>query len=55
MNHSVEIVPLKWSGVLDIILSVYEHGDMEGKALAKDELCRMARLADLYADSQEGK
>lgn len=36
-----------WQGVLPIILLLLEKGDAEGRKTAREELTRMAELADL--------
>lgn len=42
-----------WSGILPGLLAILEDGDNEGKAIAKQELKRMAELADKYVQSQK--
>jgi hypothetical protein len=37
-----------WQGLLPIILAVLQNGDFEGRKMAREELTRMAQLADLY-------
>lgn len=37
-----------WKAILPTLLALIEMGSAEGKVAAKEELARMARLADLY-------
>ena len=46
-------LPVTWQGTLPIILLVLTDGDAEGRKLAREELTRMAQLADLYAAQQK--
>jgi hypothetical protein len=48
-------LPVTWQGTLPIILLVLTDGDAEGRKLAREELTRMAQLADLYAASMQQK
>ena len=49
------VTPVTWQGTLPIILLVLTDGDAEGRKLAREELTRMAQLADLYAASMQQK
>lgn len=41
-------ITLSWSGLLPALLAILQEGSADGKELAKAELVRMARVADLY-------
>ncbi len=43
-----------WSGILPALLVLIENGS-PGASIARDELKRMAQLADLYVASQKEK
>lgn len=46
-------LPVTWQGTLPLILLVLTNGDEEGRKMAREELTRMAQLADLYAAQQQ--
>lgn len=46
-EKTIEITPT-WQGLVGALLLVYEHGNATGRATARAELQRMAKLADLY-------
>jgi len=48
-------LPVTWQGTLPIILLVLTDGNEEGRKMAREELTRMAQLADLYAASMQQK
>lgn len=48
--QTINLTPT-WSNVADIIILAIEHGTEEGKKMAKDELKKMAKVADLYVES----
>jgi hypothetical protein len=41
-------ITLTWSGTLPMLIAVLEDGSEEGKQIAREELARMAELADRY-------
>jgi hypothetical protein len=43
----IDITPT-WQGLLPALLAVIEHGNAQGRAMARVELSRMAEAADLY-------
>lgn len=48
----VDVTPT-WEEITPILIFVLENGAPEGQEFAKRELLRMAKLADLYIESQE--
>jgi len=48
-------LPVTWQGTLPVLLLVLTDGDMVGRKIAREELMRMAQLADLYAASMQQK
>lgn len=48
--RGIDITPT-WSGVLPIFLAALEYGTKGGRTSARVELARMARLADMQAQS----
>ena len=42
-----------WEGILPYLLGVMRDGSFEGQKLARQELTRMAKLADAYAATQK--
>ena len=44
---TIDITPT-WEAILPIMLAAVENGTQKGRAIAKEELLRMAKLADLY-------
>lgn len=54
VKNSVDITPT-WQGALPLYLMAYENGEGKGRAVALEELQRMAKLADLYLASKKGK
>lgn len=47
MAQSIDLTPT-WEGILPGLLWVLQDGDNEGKRIAKEELKRMAKAADLW-------
>ena len=45
LDEAVDITPT-WSGMLPVLLLLLESGSAKGRADARDELSRMAKLAD---------
>ena len=43
-----------WAEILPALLMVLEDGTPKGRAEVKEELRRMAAIADLYVKSQKG-
>jgi hypothetical protein len=37
-----------WEGLLPYLLTILSDGSFEGQKIARDELTRMAKLADMY-------
>jgi len=53
MTNSVKIGPDTWTGYLPMLLLLLEEGATEkARTFARDELQRMAELADLYAQDE---
>lgn len=48
----IDITPT-WAATTIALILIIENGDEEGKAFAKEELLKMAKLADLYAASKK--
>lgn len=48
---TIDLTPT-WEGILPTILVLLENGNAKGRADAKAELVRMAKLADAYNASQ---
>ena len=42
-----------WEGILPYLLVVMRDGSFEGQKLARQELTRMAKMADAYAATQK--
>jgi hypothetical protein len=51
VRETIDITPT-WQGILPAILMVLDNGSDAGKNIARDELKRMATLADRYVASQ---
>lgn len=51
-NQTIDLTP-SWAGVANIILLALEHGTPEGKAVAKQELRKMAAVADKYVEKKK--
>ena len=49
---TIDLTPT-WAGVLRLFLEGYENGTPKGRAIALEELGRMAALADLYVREQK--
>lgn len=45
--QKIDIGPKTWTEVLPLLLALLECGTASGKKYAKEELLRMARVADL--------
>jgi hypothetical protein len=45
--ESIQIAPESWVEMLPILLMLLQNGDAKGKAKAKQELNRMAKVADM--------
>lgn len=55
-DHSQIILKPTWTGMLPMILHVYEHGDtIEARKTARDELYRLAAIVDNAIAAQHGK
>jgi len=50
----VSLTP-SWAGVLPMLITAVEFGAPEGKRIARDELARMARAADLWNTKEQTK
>lgn len=48
-------IKVTWEGSLRMLLALYEDGNAAGRAMAENELYRMAKLADLYVASEDAK
>lgn len=46
-------LPVTWQGIVPILLAVLQNGDAEGQQMAREEIVRMAQLADLYAAQKQ--
>jgi hypothetical protein len=54
-TQTIDVTP-SWEGVLPYLITIIENGSFEGHRLAREELHRMARLADLAVRmKKEGK
>lgn len=42
-----------WAGVLPLLLAALDNGTDEGRKIAREELARMAKAADLYNASRK--
>lgn len=49
---TIDLTPT-WKQVLPLLLMGYEEGSSEGRALALEELQRMAEAADAYVGAQK--
>ena len=49
-TKTIDMTP-SWEGAVSYLILILESGTSEGKQIAKEELRRMAKLADLYAES----
>lgn len=47
----IDMTP-SWEGILPYLLTIMRDGTMEGRRMAREELQRMAKLADRYAETQ---
>lgn len=47
----VDMTP-SWEGLLPYLLTIIQDGSWEGQKLAREELRRMAKLADRYVETQ---
>ena len=45
----VDMTP-SWEGLLPYLLTIMQDGTTEGQKLAREELTRMAKLADRYVE-----
>ena len=52
MSNTVDMTP-SWSTAMDIIIMVFESGDDEGKALAKQELRDLGKQLDEMKGSED--
>ena len=50
MSKAVDMTPT-WSTAMDIIIMIFENGDDEGKALAKQELRDLGKQLDEMKES----
>ena len=44
---TIDVTPA-WTGVLPMLIAALENGSEVGRKIAREELARMARAADLY-------
>jgi len=51
MTRTINITPT-WEGITPMLLAVIENGTPEGAAEAREELMRMARIADRAVAAQ---
>lgn len=51
MAEYIDCTP-SWEGLLPYLLTVLRDGSWEGQKLAREELTRMAKLADRYVEYQ---
>ena len=49
--RTIDMTPT-WAGILPVLLLCVENSSPEGAQIAREELLRMAKLADLYVASQ---
>lgn len=49
---TIDLTPT-WEEILSTLLVLIENGDAKGRATARAELTRMAKLADLFVASQK--
>ncbi len=49
MANEIELHPMTWKGQLPLLLEIYTNSNPESAQWAKDELLRMANLADMLA------
>lgn len=47
--ETIDLTPT-WAAVLPILLAAVEDGTAEGRKIAREELARMAGLADKYVE-----
>ena len=52
MSNTVDMTP-SWSTAMDIIIMVFESGDDEGKALAKQELRDIGKMLDEIKENND--
>ena len=52
MAHEILTVEMKWKQAARIAIAALESGTTEGKRLAREELMRMADVADLSVELQ---
>lgn len=52
--QTIDITPT-WSAILPVLISLIEDGSDKGRANAKEELQRMAELADAYVAQEKAK
>lgn len=50
---TLDITP-KWIEILGVLIILLQDGSAEGKKVAKEELARMAKAADLYNAEHKG-
>lgn len=46
-TETIDMTPT-WEGMLPVYIAVIENGSFEGQRIAREELKRMAKLADAY-------
>lgn len=54
MSKTINI-EMTWQNVMHSFILLLESGDAEGKALARDELIRCAKLADKFVELNKQK
>jgi len=52
MSNTVDMTPA-WSTAMDIIIMIFENGDDEGKALAKQELRDIGKMLDEIKEASD--
>ena len=51
-SETLDLTPT-WSSLVQTLLVLYTNAGAVGRSHARDELTRMAKLADLYVESQK--
>jgi hypothetical protein len=54
MSRTIDITPT-WKGVLPMLLAAWRDGNDKGRAMALEDLRRMAEAADLWNEHVEEK
>lgn len=53
-TRTLDITPT-WSAILPVLILALEQGNEEGKHAAREELARMAKIADAHVEQTKGK